>query len=382
LTAPEKELDELLRLTADHVDLAHCQEVDDRCRRAVACEPVDRPPLVVQAPFRGALNLPPPWDAFRHYPYRRTFDDPAAMLQDHLLDNVVPGLLLRDDNPLAIRNNHGTIQIASLLGGQWTLRDDSYPWGERFETTGPIEKILAEGIDLTRGVLPRSIDTLRFYRQKLDDHPPCGQAIQISLPDLQGPLDTAEQLWGSSIYYAFADSPGLLDRLLAKVVDAMLAASAEFRKWATDRLDPAANTQHGVVVPGRLLIRNDSAIMLSPDTYAERARPHDARLLKEVGTGSIHSCGRCGHLLDKFLEIPDLRGLDLGQPELNDVATVYAKCRERGVSVIRLTPRRDELIGGRAARAYPTGAVFLYRTNDINDAREVVRAYKGRAGPA
>jgi len=237
---------------------------------------------------------------------------------------------------------------------------------------------LAAGRDLvlTAGVLPQSFRTLSFYHEKLDGFANCKAAIQISMPDLQGPLDTAELLWGSEIYYAFYDGQELLERLLARVVDAMFAVSEQFRRYARDRLDPAANTQHGYVIPGRLMIRDDSAIMLSPDMYAEFVRSHDARLLRRVGEGAIHFCGNGQHLIETFLDIPDLAGVDLGQPELMDVPVIYSQCRERGVAVTNMRPSRDDLLCGKARADFPTGCVFVHLAQNLDAAAEVVRAYR------
>jgi hypothetical protein len=116
----EAELDRLLAMLADHVDLRHCAEVDARYRAALRGEEVDHAPLVVQADFGDVLRLPPPWDAFRRYSYRETFQHPAAMMQNMLLDRVVPGVLLKDDNPLAIRAVRGdcdSCRVMSSLRG-------------------------------------------------------------------------------------------------------------------------------------------------------------------------------------------------------------------------------------------------------------------------
>lgn len=95
--------------------------------------------------------------------------------------------------------------------------------------------------------------------------------------------------------------------------------------------DPVAMMQNrllGSVVPGRLLIRNDSAIMLSPQMYAEQVRPHDQRLLLAVGGGSQHFCGNGQHLI------------------------------------------------GHARRRFPTGVVFTCEPRDFDDAREVVETFR------
>jgi len=130
----ERELDRLLKLLEDHVDLEHCLKVDERYSMALQYNDVDRPPLVIQAEFGKTLKLPSPWNEFKRYGYREAFKSPVAMLQNMLLDRVVPGVLLKDDSPLAIRNDHGIIQIASVLGGKWEIYEDNYPWPEHFES--------------------------------------------------------------------------------------------------------------------------------------------------------------------------------------------------------------------------------------------------------
>jgi hypothetical protein len=123
------------------------------------------------------------------------------------------------------------------------------------------------------------------------------------------------------------------------------------------------------------MIRNDSAIMVSPDTYREVIMPQDARLLKESGSGSIHFCGNGEHLIEPMLEIPDLRGVDLGQSELMNTKKIYLACTEKKVPVTNIKPSREDLVSGQAARDYPTGAVFMYNTDNFEDADEVIRNY-------
>jgi hypothetical protein len=373
-----KQLDSLLKLIEEYIDLEHCREMDERYRAALSYAVVDRPPLVVQPGFGKNWKLPSPWDRFEQYPYRRSFDNPAAMMQNMLLSRVVPGLILKDDNPLAIRNDHGTIQIAGLLGGAWHFYEDNYPWVASLESKDAIRQLVEfdHEIDWNDGVIPQSTKTLEFYRDQLVKYPNCRKAIQISLPDLQGPLDTADMLWGAEIFVEILTNPQLVSALLAKIVGVMREVANYYRKYATDRLEPFANTQHSYNIPGRILIRNDSSIMVSPDTYREIVLPHDDELLKSVGGGSIHFCGKGEHLVESMLDIPYLRGLDFGDPELMDRERIYSLCSERKVTITNLKPSRQDLVSGRAAGAYPTGVVFVYNTNDINDALDVVSQYR------
>jgi hypothetical protein len=296
------------------------------------------------------------------------------MMQNMLLDRVVPGLILKDDSPLAIRNDHGTIQIASLVGGVWEMHEDNYPWVKALGSTDAIRALVEadEAIDWSGGVLPQSVRTLEFYREMLSRYPKCQEAIQISLPDLQGPIDTADILWGSELFVMILAEPDLVTALLERIVRTMLAVAKRFRDYTHDRLDPEATTQHGYNIPGRLMIRNDSAIMVSPDTYRDMVAPHDARLLGEVGSGSIHFCGNGQHLIEPMLEIPDLRGVDFGQAGMMDIKRIYESASARHVALTCLKPSKQDLVSGQAMRDFPTGVVLLYNTASVQDAADVV----------
>ena len=371
------QLNSLLQLIESVIDPARCTAIDERYRNALTYEEVDRPPLVVQPKFGSQWALPKPWDEFRRYTYREAFENPAAMMQNMLLDRVVTGLITNDDSPLAVRNDHGTIQIASLLGGQWHFHGDNYPWVGALGSTDAIRELVESDtpIDWNGGVLHQSTETLKFYRRQLRNYPKCQQAVQISLPDLQGPIDTADILWGSEIFLEILGEPELVSALMAKIVDTMTEVANYYREFTVDRLDPVAITQHGYYIPGRMLIRNDSAIMVSPATYREMLLPQDRRLVKEMAGGSLHFCGNGEHLIEPMLEIPELGGIDLGEPFLMDVKRIYQMCSQKQVPVTNLMPSRENLVTGRAADHYPTGAVLVYLTDSIEDACEVCQKY-------
>jgi len=381
MTDQEKELDLLLALVEERVDLDHCREVEERHLRTLAYEEGDLPPLVILASFDEEFRLPAPFDGFRKYSYGEGFYNPVAMLQNEILTGVAPGVLLKDDNPLPIRNNHGSLQVASVLGATWRIIEDQYPWVEHFDSLDPIREIAA-GTDMPgdeAGELKRSFETLRFYHEKLREHPNMYEAIHITLPDLQGPMDTAEQLWGSGIYLALYDEAELLERLLARAADVTRHLVSRFNEYTRERLVPRAVSHHGYIVPGGLLIKDDSSIVLSPEMYAEFVLPHLARLLREVGKGSIHFCGDGSHLIEKMVEIPDLLAIDPGQSYLFDIHAAYETCRERKVAMTGLLIPREDLVSGKAVNDFPTGCGFLYEAADFEDAREVLRAYRGHA---
>jgi hypothetical protein len=381
MAADRQQLDRLLKLIDEHIDPESCTTVDERYRRALAYEETDRPPLVIQSGFGKCWALPPPWDVFEQYPYREAFNDPAAMLQNQLLDRVVPGLVVEDDNPLAIRNDHGTVQIASRLGGNWHIHRDDYPWIKPLTSRDAVRAVVESSSesDYNDELLTLTRDTLTFYQQQLSRYPQCAEAVQVSLPDLQGPMDTAEQLWGGDLLIALLDEPELAGALMARIVQVMLHTVEVYRPLAVDRLKPAISTQHGYCIPGQLLIRNDSSILVSPQTYREIIRPADDQLLGTLGGGSIHFCGNGEHLIEAILQSPHVRGIDVGESSMMDMDRVFAACRERGAAITNIRPGREQLMNGQAIGRFPTGVVFVYQTEDIDDAKEIIATYKAGA---
>jgi hypothetical protein len=128
-----------------------------------------------------------------------------------------------------------------------------------------------------------------------------------------------------------------------------------------------------------VLIRIDSAIMLSPQMYREQIAPHDERVLRELGGGGLHSCGNINLNGPDYLNVPSTQCLDLGQPGLNDLDKLYAFARERRVPLLRVSVPEHELTSGSVLRRFPTGVSLLHNAPSLDDARRVMHAYLNAA---
>ncbi len=365
-----EKLRQLLEYLEKHIDLDRCAEIEDRYHRALSFEVIDKPPLVISCD-ESPLEFAP-------FSYSGTFNDPAKMMFNQLLSRVALGIVLKDDSPLGIRNDHGIIQVGSLLGGKWRITEDNYPWLEHFETHDQLERI-TDGrikIDLeSGGIVERSVKTLKFYHKMLAKYPVCQKAIQVSMPDLQGPMDTAHLLWGNDIFCALYEEGEFFSKFLDTVVTAMLGLEQVYRPLTNDRMGPFAMTQHTYVIPGRILIRDDTSIMLSPEMYEKQILPHNTKILDEIGKGSIHLCGNGEHLIDAILEAPNVAGVDLSQPELMDIETIYVKCASKKIPITNFKRSAEDLISGKAKDMFPTGVVFVHQAATLQEAKEVANAY-------
>ena len=85
---------------------------------------------------------------------------------------------------------------------------------------------------------------------------------------------------------------------------------------------------------GSIVLRNDSAMNLSPELYEEFAAPYDGRLLKRYGGGIVHFCGRGDHYIEALSNINGLTGINMSQPHLNDMEKIYRCTVDKGLKIL------------------------------------------------
>jgi uroporphyrinogen-III decarboxylase len=153
-------------------------------------------------------------------------------------------------------------------------------------------------------------------------------------------MDVVEVIWGSSMFYALYDDPQLVKALLELVTETYIAF---LRAW--ERIVPfesAGNTHWGFFHGGSIMLRDDSAMNVSPEQFDEFIRPYDQRLLEEFGGGAVHFCGRGSHYIPSLCEMRKLYAIHLSQPEYNDMETIYANTVDKGIKILGLRRQTAE----------------------------------------
>lgn len=353
------ELKTLLDDLSVQADAAGQERVEDLHRSALSWKPVDRLPVV--------LSRPLPEDA-EHVPFSQeeALSDPEKMLFNELLCAFNQSIFYNDriggDLPWTIRPNFGTVLTASVYGAEVDQLNDDPPWANHFEGRADFERALDRNPDeVDCGWVPRVVEFYEAYLQILKPYPELRDVLTIVLPDLQGPLDNAAMLRGSDLLFELLEDPDYTDRALEKMARTQLALARRFKPFLTERGDGFSH-QHGFVVPGNILIRCDSSVMLSPDVYRERVMPFDAQVLAGMEGGSIHSCGRFEQVIPEMLKIPDLKGIDFGQSYMNGLNVVVPLVQARGVALTRVMLRDEWADLENVQRAFPTGISCLLLT--------------------
>jgi len=198
--------------------------------------------------------------------------------------------------------------------------------------------------------------------------------VKITFPDLQGPLDTVEQLACESLLLSMLFDPDASFRALNRAADLQIACANLFTSYIQDG-SLGYTHQHGFLIRGNILIRCDSAVMTSSDLYAELVDPMDEKVLASLEGRGIHSCGMIGHAVPRMLELPSLRCIDLGQSEMNDIDELYKQAAGRRIPLLRIHPSLKEVERGTICRRFSTGVSLHFRAESIQDAKRIFNSY-------
>ncbi len=239
---------------------------------------------------------------------------------------------------LNVRCNYGSSIVPLLFGVQPFIMDeefDTLPTSCPLNDIDAIKKLIAAGVpNLRAGFGAQVLEMGAYYREIAAQYPNIDKYVFIYHPDLQGPLDICEVVWGSTMFYALYDQPELVRDLLELATETYIAF---MRKWLEIvPFRPGGNAHWGLYHKGNIMIRDDSAMNLSPDMYEAFAYPFDQRLLREFGGGAIHFCGKGDHYIPRMTQMDHLYAINLSQPEYNDMETIFQHTIDKGIKLLDL----------------------------------------------
>jgi hypothetical protein len=296
----------------------------------------------------------PPARDWPHVLVNDALADPEAMVLQQL-EGCSNALAEGNGALLAVRCNFGTAILPSLFGAELFLM-------EREIDTLPTCRPLAGGVEAVGRLLARGVPDLEAgqggqvfemgqrFLDVLRPYPKLARCVHLYHPDLQGPMNVCEMLWGGSLYVDFYDKPKQIHDFLALIAETYLRFMG---RW--DRLvgpDDGCAVHWSMLHRGRIMIRNDAATNFSPDMYDQFVRPYDQRLLEELGGGGIHFCGRGDHFIDRLASLSGVHAVNMTQPHLNDLDAIFAATVDRGINLIGFEREAKEtlLASGRDAR--------------------------------
>jgi hypothetical protein len=188
--------------------------------------------------------------------------------------------------------------------------------------------------DLNGGQGRQVFEMGRRYREQLAGYPKLSKHVYIYHPDLQGPMNVCEMLWGGSLYVDLYDKPEIIKDFLSLITETYIRFMHQWNEIVPP-LD-GYGVHWSMLHRGRIMIRDDAATNLSPAMFDEFVSPYDQRLLDEFGGGGIHFCGRGDHFIDRLGAMSGVHAVNMTQPHLNDLDRIFHSTIDKGIHLIGL----------------------------------------------
>lgn len=240
---------------------------------------------------------------------------------------------------LNVRANYGTGILPSLFGCEFFAmprESNTLPAARPLADIDKIRRLADAGPpDMKGGLGGRVLEFAGRYLEITRKFPKIAKYVWLYHPDVQGPIDALEVIWGSDIFLAFYDEPDLMRRMLDVVTQTY---SLFMRKWHELVPPDGPYSAHwGMLQKGKLMLRNDSLMNLSPELYVEFIRPLDQRLFDEFGGGAVHFCGRGDHYIEAMSGMKGLTAINMSQPEYNDMEIIFKNTVDKGIAILGLS---------------------------------------------
>jgi hypothetical protein len=363
----------LLRELEKSLDLNHLETVLELHKRTLHYQKIPYLPLSMGAPCSD----------YQTVPHEDTLADPEKMLYNELIERVLSHVRIKDHALFTIRANHGTVILPSLFGLSYRAFKDTLPWIEHVESESDIKAIIQAGIPNFNAGLGKLVQEAHtYYHAVLKDYPTCKKAIHIMHPDLQGPFDVAHLIWGSDIYMACYENPALIHKLMDLVTQTYIEFMKHIKTQINDESDGLVY-HWGLVFPGKIVLRNDSAVNLSPDMYETFVKPYDQRILDAFGGGSIHYCGKKPAWLASMIASDNMGAINIGQVPgwdygMNFLQECYQLFETRRIAHVGWGISQSELQLLKQSRIQ-TGVTLQSGTSTIHDAQQLIEQWEQAA---
>jgi len=237
---------------------------------------------------------------------------------------------------LNVRSNYGVPILAMPFGCELFMMADELNTLPNCHPIGP-EKARAwlEGSlpSVDHPYLQKVWEAGRRFMQIKRQYPKIGKYVFVYHPDFQGPMDILELIWGSEIFLALVDEPQVIHALLQRITDFYTAC---MRRWLSivPNFDPQVSCHWALMIPGQIMLRDDSAMNLSPQYVEEFVLPYDQQLLNTFGGGAIHACGRLDHWTHLLSHLSGAKALNMSQPHLNNMEKVLRDTVDQGILLV------------------------------------------------
>lgn len=303
LMASEVPLTELIDLIDNEADMEILRQGETRQRETWEDKEPDYLPILINESVIDRKGLP-------SYDMREQFLDAEEMLYEQLW-SALGAIRAKSDAIPSVRINFGVGFLASIFGLTQQIFPDKMPWLKEHLRKQEISTIARESLDpiIEKGLLPRFRQYLETYREHLARKP-----VKVYLPDTQGPFDIAHLAMGDSIFSEFHRRPELVLHLLSLTGYIYRETTSWLKSLIGEPLDGGYHSCNLVMSNCGARCCEDSTTLLSPE-LAGLAVPYLKEAVKPFSCW-IHFCGNGLHIMKIYLELEEVKAVNLGNPEM------------------------------------------------------------------
>jgi len=276
---------------------------------------------------------------FRNYPdfnMKESFYDPEKMLYMQI-KGLINCISEYSDACPSVRFNFGTGFIPSIFGLDSEIFEDKMPWLKKHLSKNEIKKLKFNDFEKIEnlGLMREAEKCYNVYKEYLKNG-----IIKIYLPDTQGPFDIAHLLRGDEIFFDIYDDFEFFKHLLEISTYVYIRASEKLKELISEKIRESYHSGIYYIGKGGIRICEDSTTLISPK-HLETILFYTQKCLKHFGGGWIHFCGKAEHLFDAIVEIPEVSGINFGNPEKYDFNYVFKKLNKKNKVYMGNVPRKE-----------------------------------------
>jgi len=269
--------------------------------------------------------------------------------QEHMalqqLEGCSTSLASGNGGILCVRCNYGTGILPSLFGVEPFLMArnlDTLPTNRALRGgTDAIKSLLDRGlVDIKTGLGGRVLEMGEYFGSLFKTYPKTQRHVHIYHPDLQGPMDVCELVWGSGLFLALVDESSLVKDFFQLITETYVGFMNAWRNVVPFQNGYAVHWS--MLHQGHIMLRDDSAMNLSPEMFAEFILPFDQRLLAEFQGGALHFCGKGDHFVPLACMMKGLYAINMSQPEYNQMETIFQHTVDQGILLLALSRKTAE----------------------------------------
>jgi uroporphyrinogen-III decarboxylase len=229
--------------------------------------------------------------------------------------------------------------IPSILGLEQMVFKDKDPWLKDSLSKQEISKMEVKdmGNISEKGLVPRAIEYTEYFREKLG-----GKAQVCLCGDMfWGPFSIAHLIRRDEIFTDLYDDPPFVHHLMEIATYLYVEATKLVKRAAGEPLKSGCRERLYIGAGGGVMCNEDTIILLSPSHAEKFVYPYLRKAFKAFGGALVHFCGDGNHLLGSLLDIPEVKGINFGDPREYNYGGVMEKILEKGKFYYGGWPRRE-----------------------------------------